>query len=214
MPRSNTLWLVAVSLLFGSIGIGAAPAKGQTTYPFNANYDILATANDLTPNLEQIFLSGSSTNAPYNLNKIDSLSYSQTNFTTGEYSSNTDPTAFGLQNVPSGYVTFSGNDGDKLFGTETGTGLIDFNTLTVTSSSTVNITGGEGRFKGATGTLVSSQIQPLSLQVGVALKGQARVSGSFKTVPEPGTATVLLGLGAIGSVSVLRRRRTQLCNEI
>ncbi|MDF5713785.1 MAG: hypothetical protein PUP93_07810 [Rhizonema sp. NSF051] len=199
MFRSNTLWHIPASLLLSS-GLGVAPAKAQTTYPFNADYDILATARDLTPNLEQIFLSGSSTNAPYSLTKVDSLSYSQTNFTTGEYSFNTDPKAFGLQDVSSGYVTFSGSDGDKLFGTESGTGLIDFNTLTVKSSATVSITGGEGRFKGATGTLVSSQIQPLSLQVGVDLKGQAKISGSVKTVPEPGTATALLGMSVLESM--------------
>lgn len=206
MFRLNTLWHVPVSLLLSSV-LGIAPVKAQTSYPFNADYDILATARDLTPNLEQIFLSGSSTNAPYSLTKLDSLSYSQTNFTTGAYSFNTDPTAFGLQGVSSGYVTFSGSDGDKLFGTESGTGLIDFNTLTVKSSATVSITGGSGRFQGATGTLISSQIQPLSLQVGVELKGQAEVSGSVKTVPEPGITTALLGMSVLGCVCIILRQQ-------
>ena len=206
MFRSNTLSHIPVCLLLSS-GLGVAPAKAQTTYPFNADYDILATARDLTPNLEQIVLSGLSTNAPYSLINLDSLSYSQTNFTTGEYSFNTEPTAFGLQDVSSGYVTFSGSDGDKLFGTESGTGLIDFNTLTVKSSATVSITGGSGRFQGATGTLISSQIQPLSLQVGVDLKGQAQISGSVRTVLEPGTTTALLGMSLIGCISIGLRRQ-------
>ncbi|OKH30526.1 hypothetical protein NIES2101_42300 [Calothrix sp. HK-06] len=209
MFRSITLWLIPVSVLLSSFVNFQMPATAQTLYPFNADYDIFATAKDLTPNLEQIFLSGSSTNAPYGLTKVDSLSYSQTNFNTGEYAFNTDPTAFDLQGLPSGYVTFSGSDGDKLFGAESGTGLIDFKTLTVKSTGTVNITGGEGKFKGSTGTFVSSQVQPLSLQIGVNLKGQAQTSGSFKTIPEPGTATALISLGAIGVISIMRRRLQQ-----
>lgn len=206
MLRSNTVWLVPVALTLAGFGIGAVPATAQTTYPFNADYEILATAKDLTPNLEQIFLSGSSTNAPYGLNTVNSLSYSQTNFTTGEYSFNTDPTAFGLQGLPFGLVTFSGSGDDKLFGTESGTGLIDFTTLRVTSSGTLNIIGGEGRFKGATGTIPVSQVQPLSLQIGVELKGEAKVNGFFQTVPEPNTATTLVGMGMIGIGIMLRRR--------
>ncbi|MDF5734784.1 MULTISPECIES: PEP-CTERM sorting domain-containing protein [unclassified Nostoc] len=94
-----------------------------------------------------------------------------------------------------------------MFGAASGTGLIDFGTLTVKSSGTVNIIGGEGIFRGATGTLAFSQIQPLSLQVGVALKGQFTVNGSFQTVPEPKTVTALIGVGAMGVYLLMRRHR-------
>ena len=208
MIRLHTLWLIPTVMLIG-FGTGAAPAPAQTTYPFSANYDILATANDLTPNLEQISLLGSSTDALYGLTQLNSLTYSQTDFTTGSFSFNTDPAAFGLKDVPLGSVVFAGNGSDRLFGTESATGLIDFSTLTVNTSGTLNITGGAGKFSGATGTLAFSQVQPLSLQVGVALKGQAKVSGSFQTVPEPRTATTLIGMGAIGAIFLRRRPKLQ-----
>lgn len=214
MIHLQTFWLVSAALMLASFGASADPATAKTTYPFSANYDILATAKDLTPNLQQIFVPASSTNAPYGLLQSNSLSYSQTNFATGFYSFNTEPTAFGLKGFPSGYITFEGSGStDKLFGAASGTGLIDFATLTVKSSGTVNITGGEGIFRGASGTLAFSQIQPLSLQVGVALKGQFTVNGSFQTVPEPKTVTALMGIGVMG-VYLLMRRHGQRATSV
>lgn len=206
MIYSRTFWLVSVALMLSCFGVRADPAIAQTTYPFSANYDILATAKDIIPNLQQILVPGSSTDAQYGLLQTNSLSYSQTNFATGFYSFNTEPTAFGLQGFPSGYITFEGNSSsDKLFGTASGTGLIDFGTFTVKSNGTVNIIGGEGIFRGATGTLAFSQNQPLSLQIGVALKGQFRVNGSFQTIPEPKTVTALIGVGVMGVYLLMRR---------
>ncbi|MEH2384723.1 MAG: hypothetical protein V7K14_02780 [Nostoc sp.] len=214
MIQLHTFWLVSAALMLAAFGVRADPATAQTTYPFSANYDILATAKDLTPNLQQIFVPGSSTDAPYGLLQTNSLSYSQTNFATGFYSFNTEPTAFGLQGFPSGYITFQeSGSSDKLFGAASGTGLIDFATLTVKSSGTVNIIGGEGIFRGATGTLAFSQIQPLSLQVGVALKGRFTVNGSFQTVPEPKTVTPLMGIGVMG-VYLLMRRHGQRATSV
>lgn len=112
MLRSATLKLVPLVTL-----VGFAPSTAQattlTTYPFNATYDVVVTANDITPNLEQTFISGTSTDAPYGLTKVNGLAYSQTNFTTGGFSSNTDPSTFGLQGYPSGSITFSGNGSDS-----------------------------------------------------------------------------------------------------
>ncbi|MEH1849959.1 MAG: hypothetical protein V7L25_34575 [Nostoc sp.] len=214
MIHLQNFWLVSAALMLTTFGVRTDPAIAQTTYPFSANYDILATAKDLTPNLEQIFVPGSSTDAPYGLLQTNSLSYSQTNFATGFYSFNTEPTAFGLQGFPSGYITFEGSgSSDKLFGSASGTGLIDFETLTVKSSGTVNIIGGEGIFRSATGTLAFSEIQPLSLQVGVALKGQFSVNGSFQTVPESKTVTALIGVGVMG-VYLLMRRHCQRATSV
>ncbi len=206
MLRSATLKLVPLVTL-----VGFAPSTAQattlTTYPFNATYDVVVTANDITPNLEQTFISGTSTDAPYGLTKVNGLAYSQTNFTTGGFSSNTDPSTFGLQGYPSGSITFSGNGSDSLFGNQITTGLIDFNTLNVTSSGSVTITGGSGQFGNATGTLTFSQVQPLSLQPDVALKGQARVNGTLTVlVPEPRTNMIPLVMSAIAASILLRRR--------
>ncbi len=211
MLRSATLKLVPLVTLVCFVP-STALATTLTTYPFNATYDVVVTAQDITPNLEQTLISGTSTDAPYGLTNVNGLAYSQTNFTTGGFSSNTDPTTFGLQGYPSGSITFSGNGSDS-FGNQITTGLIDFNTLNVTSSGTVTITGGSGQFGNATGTLTFSQVQPLSLQPDVALKGQARVNGTLTvSVPEPRTNMIPLVLSAI-SASVLLRRRNRVASS-
>lgn len=199
-----------VPLAFTLIGFvpNAALALTPTTYPFNASYDVLVTASDITPNLEQTSISGISVDAPYGLTSVKGLAYAQTNFTNGAFDSNTDPNAFGLQGYPLGSITFSDNSSDTLFGNQITTGLIDFNTLNVTSSGTVNITGGSGKFSNATGTLTFSQVQPLSLQLGVALRGQTRISGSLQVVPvpEPTTNAIPLVIGAIATGVLISRR--------
>lgn len=193
-----------VVLLLG-LGLNTTAATAAT-FNFSAHYDITATAQDLTPNLEKITLSGTSTDAPYGLTQLNSISYSQTDFTTGAYSSNTDPVAFSLQGYQPGYVEFSGNGSDSLFANASGTGAIDFANLTATTSSTLSITGGEGIFSGAIGTLVSSQVVPASIEIGVALKGQNTVSGTIETVPEPGFGMAPLVLGMIAAGVLWRRR--------
>lgn len=193
--------------LFLSLGLNAATTSAATLN-FNANYNITATPQDLTPSLQKISLSGTSTDAPYGLTQVISLSYSQTDFTTGAYSSNTDPTAFGLQGYQPGYVKFFGNGRDSLLAIGSGTGAIDFSNLTVTTSNTLTIIGGEGIFRGATGTLNSSQVVPAMIQIGVVLNGENTVSGTIKTVPEPEFNMTLLVMGAI-AVGIQWRRQNQ-----
>ncbi len=201
-----TVYLVPVTFTLIGFISSIVPALAQTTSPFRAIYEIRATAKDITPNLEEIFVSGESSNAPYNLTEISTLTYSQTDFATGSFSSNTDPATFGLQDLPQGYIVFSGNGSNKLFGTATNTGLIDFTMLTTTGSGTVTITGGEGIFRGATGILASSQVQPLSLEIGVVLKGEVEVNGTIQTVPEPETSTIPVGMSVIVGAGILLRR--------
>lgn len=214
MIQSTALRYVLLAFTFINFAPNAALATTLTSYPFNATYDVVVTAKEITPNLEQTFISGTSTDAPYGLTTVNGLAYTQTNFTNGVFNSNTDPNTFGLQGYPLGSITFSGNSSDSLFGNQITTGLIDFNTFNVTSSGTVTLTGGSGQFENATGTLTFSQVQPLSLQPGVALKGQARINGSFQvvSVPKPTTNVIPLVIGAIAA-SVLLRRRHQVASS-
>lgn len=213
MIQSTALRYVLLAFTFMNFAPSAALATTLTS-SFNATYDVVVTAKQITPNLEQTFISGTSTDAPYGLTTVNAIAYTQTNFTNGLFNSNTDPNTFGLQGYPLGSITFSGNSNDSLFGNQITTGLIDFNTFNVTSSGTVTFTGGSGQFENATGTLTFSQVQPLSLQPGVALKGQAKVNGSFQVVavPEPTTNVIPLVIGAIAA-SVLLRRRNQVASS-
>lgn len=208
MSRSYVVGFVQVASLLLSLGLNAATASAATL-SFNADYDILATAENLTPNLAKISLSGTSTDAPYDLNQVSSISYSQTDFTTGAYTSNTDPTAFGLQGYQPGYVKFFGNGSDSLLAIGSGNGAIDFTNLTVTISSTLTISGGEGVFTGATGTLTSSQVVPANIQIGVDLKGQNTVSGNVKAVPEPESNMTPLVAAVVAAGMLWRRRHSQ-----
>jgi len=78
------------------------------------------------------------------------------------------------------------------------------------SNGTFNITGGEGIFAGATGTLAFSEVDTLSLDPTIPTRARATVNGSFQVVPqkvsEPTNITALIGLGLIG-VSLLGYRR-------
>jgi len=214
MFSSRILWLVPAALTLVSFGLSEAPVSAQDIYPFRAIYKITATGKEITPNLEQIFISGESTDAPYGLTDFNGLVYSQTNFTTGFFNANTDPTTFGLQGMPLGSIVFSGSGNDKLFGTENATGLIDFGNRTTTASSTVTITGGTGRFGGAIGMLNFSQVEPFSDEIRVSLKGEAVGNGTIEAVPEPRSSTIPLSMGVIIGAGVLLRRRRKIAVKV
>ncbi len=84
MLRSFTIWSTSLLSLLASSGFSTTSAVGATL-PFNANYNILATANALSPTVRQISITGSSTNAPYGLTLASSLVYNETDFTTGNW---------------------------------------------------------------------------------------------------------------------------------
>ena len=209
----NTVWLVPVVTLVG-FGSSAAPAIAQSTYTFSANYDLSNSATSVAPEVSEIFISGTSTAAPYGLAQINSLIYSQSDFVTGELRTDTDPTALDLQGLPLGYVVLEGTGSDKLIGTETANGAIDLQTFGVTNNGTITLTGGEGIFSEATGTLSFSEVGTFSTDPSVPYRGQLSVNGSFEAVPEPGTDTgMLVGMGIIGAGVMLRRRSRRSTRE-
>ena len=212
MYREHTVWLVPLALTLLSFGLNAPNAMAQTTYTFNANYNISATSKAITPNISATSISGESTDAPYGLTTINGLTYSQADFATGSYHFNTDPTTFGLQDAPHNSIVF-GSGSNKLFGTDNATGLIDFGTLTARATGTFNITGGEGIFSGATGILGFSEIDSLSLDPSVPTRASSLVNGSFQVVPEPKSDVTLVGMGIIGASVVLRRRRHRVASS-
>ena len=228
MLCSKNVWLVPVVTLVG-FGPSAAPAIAQTTYTFSANYDLLNNGTSIAPGLSEIFVSGTSTDAPYGLAQINSLIYSQSDFVTGELRTDTDPTALDLQGLPLGYVVLEGTGSDKLFGTETANGAVDLQTLGVTNNGTITLTGGEGIFSEATGTLSFSEVGSLipdpsvpyyedlsngGTSIASVLRVERSVNGSFEAVPEPGTDTgMLVGMGIIGAGVLLRRRSRRATQE-
>lgn len=209
MLFSHSIWVVpvAATLLVGSV----ASANAQPIdLPFTATFFSTTTLEPTTvPNVFRATDIATSANAPYGLTRFINVNFAQVNLTTGEIPFSADPTAFGLQE-PISTATFFGEGSDRLFATFTGSASL----VTNTSSGTIDIFGGEGKFSGATGTLnFLEQITPLSP---VSFSGRATLSGTIRTsqpVPEPGTiAATLVVLGVEGMNLLLRRRSSQISN--
>ena len=209
MVRLFTKWLVPVAFTLLGFGLNIKSATAQMINEFSATYDVLAFSRSVTPGITASTLSGTSTDAPYGLTTINGLTYSVVDPITGFFRFNTDPTVFGLQNIPSSEVVF-GSGTNKLFGTDSATGVIDFASLTATATGIFTITGGEGIFTGATGTLNFSEVDTLSLDPTIPTRARATVNGRIyvppvQKVPEPTVTTTLLAIGLIASSFELRK---------
>ncbi len=213
--RLPSVWLVPLVTLLG-VGSAAAKASAQTTYPFETSYNTEVTLIPIQgSDVSQAFVYGFNANAPYGLTNFESINnYSRQDPNTGNLVFVQDPTQFGLQGFPFGSEQFYGSGNDKLFSTSTATASFDFPNNLLSGTGTVTITGGSGRFSGATGTLSFTETESLDQPPNAPLKGQAVFSGSFQVpqkVPESRTSMALLGVGVIGA-GFLRsqRRRYQL----
>ena len=208
--RSHTASLVSIALTLVGVGLGATKAQAQTTYPFSGNYDTTIDIVPLGPDLSQSIEFATSSDAPYGLTQYQGLVYAQTDPATGGINFDTNPGTFGLQDLPSGYIVFQGEGTDnKLFGTATASVVFDRENLIGNGSGTLTITGGEGLFTGATGTLAFSEVDQLNPDPSVlSLNGKAVITGSIETVPESGGEIgTLVGIGTLGSAVLLRRSR-------
>ena len=208
--RSHTASLVSIALTLVGVGLGATKAQAQTTYPFSGNYDTAIDVVPLGPDLSQSIEFATSSDAPYGLTQYQGLVYAQTDPATGGLNFDTNPGTFGLQDLPSGYIVFQGEGTDnKLFGTATASVVFDRQNLIGNGSGTLTITGGEGLFTGATGTLAFSEVDQINPDPSVlSLNGKAVITGSIETVPESGGEIgTLVGIGTLGSAVLLRRSR-------
>ena len=219
MLRLYTSSLLGIVTLVG-FGSSIESAKAQQLYTFNATYDASSMlSNSITEDITARTISGSSSDASFGLSKARGLLYVKTDLSTGSYRYSTNPVTFGLQNLPLGGVTLFGEGNNKLFyAVENGTGMLNTETLTTTGSNTNNITGGEGLFQGATGTLAGSEVyqvanllvDPTSASTGkVTINGNISVLTTQK-VPEPNTTTALAGIGIVGVTFLLRSIRRQI----
>lgn len=207
--RSSTVWLVPVVLTLLGFGPGVAKATAQTTYPFNGNYEVTIDVEPITENISRAIELGVSTDAdaPYGLTQYDGLVYAQTDLTTGLLTFNSDPTAFGLQGYPEGYIAFSGSGTNKIIGTATATALVDFQNLVGAGYGALYITGGEGIFTGASGVLDFFENDTISPDPNDPIRGRALVTGTIEVVPEPETGIgTLVGISLIGASFMLHRR--------
>ncbi|ACC81692.1 hypothetical protein [Nostoc punctiforme] len=211
--RSHSLNICLVPLVFSLVSVGASTAKAiaQTIYPFDVVYDTEVTLTPIpSTDVSTAFVSGFNSDAPYGLNNFLSINnYSRTDPNTGNLLFFQDAAKFGLQGLPIGRDEFFGSGEDKLFGSSSATASFDFINRQLVGFGTITITGGTGRFIGATGIFNFSEIESLDQDPTALLKGQAFLNGSFQTpqkTPEPRTNATLLGICVIGIGLMLRRR--------
>ena len=202
----HSLWLAPVTLTLLGFGSGAARAAAQATYPFEAIYNTEITFSPITPNISVVNEIGESGDAPYGLTNFVDIIYTEFDPGTGVFTFGSDPARFGLEGLPIGTRTFFGNGSDKLFGTISGTAAIDLENLVRRGSATITITGGEGRFRGATGILDLSTNDPLTSDPTAPTRSQVLISGSSQTVPEPSSNITLIGIKVIGFGFLLQKR--------
>lgn len=209
-------WMFGIALSVLGISSTIQSALAQATYTFSATYDALSAQSQLiTPDISARTIYGESNNAPFGLTKASGLLYVQTDLTNSSYRFSTNPATFGLQGKPLGGVTLFGDSENKLFySVDNGAGTIDIATLSTSGSNTANITGGEGLFSGATGTLTGSEVY----QVGNLLvdptspsRGSVFVRGTISVlptqIPESRTTAALVGTGVIMTVVMLRKKQ-------
>lgn len=214
MFRPHSLWLAPLVLSLVNFSTSSEQAIAQTTLPFNANYETLNTLEFIpnTPGILKAFLSGESTDADYSLTQVTGLTYGQFDSNTGIFRFNTDPAAFGLQGFTPGFVQLLNNNGDSLIGSDELIGFTDFENLTVTATGIFNLTGGTGRFRGASGSLDLFEFDELdpNFDLTQPIKGRVTVSGSFQiaSVPEPSYTTTLVGLFGVSVLWSWKRRGT------
>lgn len=216
MLRLLAVRLAGVAATFISFGAIATSAIAETVFPFETVYNTVSVFKEVSPGISQITVTGESETAPYGLTSLSSLSYGQLNLNTNELITTQDPARLGNSDLPFGENRiFNSNNGDSVFVRESVTRPfpIDFENQTASIVSTLNITGGSGRFSGATGILNVSVEDILASDSTAFSRGRVKYSGSFQTpqaVPEARNITTLATIGAIRVGCLVRRRRLKV----
>ncbi|WP_202895623.1 hypothetical protein [Iningainema tapete] len=211
MLRSCIPWFIPIAVTLVSFASGVKKVAAQTVFPFEAFYDtdvILRPIENTDVSIATV--SGFNPDAPYGLTNFTSASnYSRFDPAINGFRFFADPARVGLSGFPTGVDTFFGSGDDRIFGSSNAIAIIDPITNTLNGTGVINITGGAGRFSGATGTLNFNESESLDQDPSGPLRGRAFISGSFvvpQQVPESGNTATLVGIGAITTGFLLRRR--------
>ncbi|BAZ18591.1 hypothetical protein NIES4071_104760 (plasmid) [Calothrix sp. NIES-4071] len=205
MLRPLTAWLVPIVLTAFSLGSNVKSALAQIQYPFETTYTSETTLVPITANILRITSQAENDKAPYGLNRLVNVGYGDFNSQTGVITISPNPAEFGLPDLPTGNFTIFGPGQDQIFGTARGTATLDFQNFVGNVTNTLSITGGTGRFNGATGTLnLLENITLNSTDPTAPTTGMPLIKGLIvtpQTVPEPSLSTAIIAMGIIGVAS-------------
>jgi hypothetical protein len=70
MLRSQRFCLVPLALTVLGFGASGTKVSAQTTYPFQATYDLVTKFEPITPDVSKVTVTGESADAPYGLTKF------------------------------------------------------------------------------------------------------------------------------------------------
>ena len=207
-------WLIPLALSCATLGTNIQRAAANTTFPFDVVYDTEVTITPIdNPDVVKATVTGTNSNAPYGLTNFISENYSRINPQTGVGTFSADPKDLGLDPEVFPFLTeeYFGSGDDKLFGFSQVTALFDFQTFTVSGEGSINITGGAGRFTGASGKLSFTENGDFDPNPTAPILGEAFITGSFQVphqIPEP-TTTFGLAAGVVGAGLFLRRKNSK-----
>jgi hypothetical protein len=154
-----------------------------TKYQFQATFNVESTGEPIKGDILQVHDTGDSPDAPYGLTKVKNTNYALFNpEVSNEIKVGPDPAKFGVEgkDFPFGQITFYGQGPNKIFGTEVGTSVYDFENLVGSGAYTIKITGGAGKFLGVKGILTFVEKNVLSPDPTAPIKGTWFVTGSFQ----------------------------------
>lgn len=152
----------------------------EGAYKFEADYDLQNTFTLLpNSNVFEVLISGTDPNAAYGFTKITGRIYGTID-QTGKGTFNSDPTVFGITDKEQGFVALETANGDRIVGTDIANSQINFQNSKVNASGKVTLTGGEGKFKGAVGTIDLAELGNFDPDPSKPYIAHLKTSVSFK----------------------------------
>ncbi|BAY42004.1 hypothetical protein NIES2111_64000 (plasmid) [Nostoc sp. NIES-2111] len=220
MLYRKVTWLIPVALTLFSFVTHVKQVNAQTKeniYKFSITYDALAifgpVFNEEKNILDVAVIGQSIGDAPFGLTNFDSRTYGRFEERGTQIFStfDADPSVFGIDGNIRGDRYFGGSN--ELFGRASDSAVIDLVQQTIVGGGIINITGGTGLFKNATGLITftqSDRLSPTSTEGPLTSRGVAVLNFTIRTpqtVPEPTNTTTLTGLGLAGAGLLLQHRR-------
>ncbi|GAB1542241.1 hypothetical protein NUACC21_49150 [Scytonema sp. NUACC21] len=213
LKRISALWLAPVVVTLSGFMLDAK-AFALPEFPFETVQEYKTTLVPIEGNISKVTNIGISVDAPYGLTQLINTNYGELDPNTGAIRFSPDAATFGLKGLPIGEAVFFGNGLDRLFGTISGSGVLDFQASVGNISGNITITGGEGRFSDATGILTFVENNTFNSDPTAPINSRATVIGSFQViprlVPEQGATTAIVGALAGACLWLRRRNYTNL----